>query len=170
MIKRIFISLLSLILVFGGHALYTIFKAMNTANKWVDTGGQNYFLSYFFNQDYITGLSLALAISFTVFAVMKYTESRRKAAGGILGGLTLTGFLSFGLCFMLGCCGSPMLIVYLSLFGSAFIGFLKPLFLVLTVASVTVGIVFLEKKNIKKCDADCSCTEEHISNEALNEK
>ena len=30
-------------------------------------------------------------------------------------------------CFLVGCCGSPMLGVYLSLFGAAFLPFAKPL-------------------------------------------
>lgn len=168
--KRIFISSFTLIVVFVIHAGYTIIKTMNIANKWVNSGGQNFFKNYFVNQDYITGLSLALAISFTVYAIMKYIDSRKKSAKGILGGITLTGFLSFGLCFLLGCCGSPMLVVYLGLFGTAFIGFLKPLFLALTIVSVAVGVVLLERKKNKVCTTNCACNDAPSKDEVFNEK
>ena len=37
---------------------------------------------------------------------------------------------------MLGCCGSPMLAVYLSLFGAAFLPWAKPLIALLTTVTL----------------------------------
>src|SRR5208283_3790556 len=48
-------------------------------------------------------------------------------AGAAAGGLTLLGALMAGGCFLIGCCGSPMLAVYLSLFGAKALGLGKPL-------------------------------------------
>ena len=38
-----------------------------------------------------------------------------------MGGITLSGFLAVAGCYLLGCCGSPMLAVYMSLFGVSFL-------------------------------------------------
>ena len=84
--------------------------------------------------------------AFTVYALMKFLERRRIGAAGVMGGLTLTGALYVGGCFLLGSCGSPMLAVYLSLFGSSFLGFAELLVLVLTTASVVAGFFWLEKR------------------------
>lgn len=42
------------------------------------------------------------------------------------GGLTFSGILAATGCFLLGCCGSPMLGVYLSFFGAAFLPLAGP--------------------------------------------
>jgi hypothetical protein len=50
--------------------------------------------------------------------------------------VTFSGFLAVAGCFLLGCCGSPMLAVYLSLFGAGFLPFAKPLVAALTTLSI----------------------------------
>ena len=62
----------------------------------------------------------------------------------------LTGILYIGGCFLLGCCGSPMLAVYLSLFGSSFLGFTKPLVATITTVSVINNWTFLDRKEKQK--------------------
>ena len=72
------------------------------------------------------------------------------------GGISLIGVLYFAGCFLLGCCGSPMLIVYLNLFGASFLGFTKPIVLALTVVSITLGYLWMERRAKTACVA-CAC-------------
>jgi len=71
-----------------------------------------------------------------------------------VGGVTLTGILYVGGCFLLGCCGSPMLTVYLSLFGSSFLGITKPLVATITTVSVVIGYFWIEKKSKSCCEGN----------------
>lgn len=101
------------------------------------------------------GLSYALAAWFTVFALFTLRANRRKAAAGAAGGAAiLAGLYGVG-CFMLGCCGSPMLAVYLGLFGAKGAGLAGPLMLGLTAASVGLGWWWMRRK--QKCGCGPSC-------------
>ena len=55
------------------------------------------------------GLSYATAGAFAVFCLTRLYQNRKRAVAGTAGGLALTGFLYAAGCFLLGCCGSPML-------------------------------------------------------------
>lgn len=93
--------------------------------------------SYLGTQSYWLGLSYAMSLTFAVAMFRRYREERRAAARNLAaGGVTLSGFLAVAGCYLLGCCGSPMLGVYLSLFGAAFLPFLKPLVTALTAVSL----------------------------------
>lgn len=145
--------------IFLFHFLYSVLTARSIADKWAYSVQPSFASIYFEQQNYMIGLSYALAGFMTVYAVMKFKLNKKQGAKGLIGGITLTGLLYTGSCFLLGCCGSPMLAVYLSLFGSSFLGFTKPLTLILTSASVIVGFVFIEKKTKNK-NACCSNEEE----------
>ena len=82
---------------------------------------------YFERQDFLLGLSYAITAAFTVYAIVNFLEKRKSGIAGTIGGFTLAGILYFTGCFLTGCCGSPMLTVYLSLFGSSILGIAKPL-------------------------------------------
>ncbi len=92
------------------------------------------------------GLSYALAAAFTVYSFMRFSRGQRGGLSGAIGGITMTGVLYFGGCFLLGCCGSPMLAVYLSLFGSSYAGFTKPIVLVVTVVSIGLSWLWMQRK------------------------
>ncbi|NIA31624.1 MAG: hypothetical protein GWP06_17160 [Actinobacteria bacterium] len=101
------------------------------------------------------GISYALAGAFTIYAFLKFQSNRKKPGiAGMIGGLTLTGALYGGSCFLLGCCGSPMLAVYLGLFGPSFLGFTKPIILITTIFSLFIGFWWIEKKT-----KECSCVD-----------
>jgi hypothetical protein len=69
-------------------------------NRYVE--GQNYWLGY----------SYALSLAFAEIAFRRYREKNSVSGKTLaLGGITFSGFLAFARCFMLGCCGSPMLAV-----------------------------------------------------------
>lgn len=92
---------------------------------------------YVESQDYWLGYSYALALSFAVLALRRYREGRSCAARNMaIGGVTFTGFLAAAGCFLVGCCGSPMLVVYLNLFGAAFLPLAKPLMAGVTTISI----------------------------------
>ncbi len=147
------------ILVLAIHAAYSAWVSTQVQSVWVQPDEATWPASYIFNQDYMLGISYALACAFTVYAFMKLSERNKKGAVGTLGGLTLTGLLYFGACFLTGCCGSPMLAVYLSVLGPSFLGFTKPIILAFTVLSIAASYIWMERKANSpcKCCAGGSC-------------
>lgn len=90
-------------------------------------------------QDYWLGFTYALSFAFAATALRRYREERFCGARTLaIGGVTLSGFLAVAGCYLLGCCGSPMLAVYLSLFGATFVPLAKPL-----VAAVSTTVILL---------------------------
>jgi hypothetical protein len=73
--------------------------------------------------------------------------------------MTLTGVLAALGCFLLGCCGSPMLTVYVAMFGSALVGFQDIFVFGFTLASVLVGFLWLRRccGAAAACGPDCAC-------------
>lgn len=149
---KILIPGLGFIITFIFHMLLNVWNTMKTYSQWVQIEPLNPFLEYWNNQNYFLGLSYGLAVGFTVFAVMRFRENS-IFAGGLVGGLTLTGILYFGGCFLVGCCGSPMLAVYLSLFGSQILGLTKLLILVITLISVFIGYFWVNRKTDSCCES-----------------
>ena len=138
------------ILIFLVHAMYSIWKTSQISRQWIQLESISLLPLYFKQQDFLLGFSYALALAFTTYALLKFLQNRREGVAGLVGGVTLTGILYAGGCFLLGCCGSPMLAVYLGLFGSSFLGFTKPLIAIITTLSVVIGYLWIEKKG-KKC-------------------
>jgi len=62
-----------------------------------------------------------------------------------------------GGCFLIGCCGSPMLAVYLSLFGAKALGLGKPLMALVTLVSVSCGYWFLSRRFTRGSDCIGNC-------------
>ena len=97
------------------------------------------------------GLSYALALGFFVY-VLAHSIARRRGAGkSLLAGVTLAGALWLGVCWLVGCCSSPLLPVYVALFGARFFGVTAPLAFGLTAASVAVGAVWFRRVARKEC-------------------
>ncbi len=109
---------------------------------------------YFTVGDYFLGLSYAMAIAFTIFALSRFKFDRSKGVFGIFSGVTLSAVLyAFG-CFLIGCCGSPMVVVYAGLFGSSFLGFTKPIIFIVTLLSIGIGYWMLTKRSKSECASD----------------
>lgn len=86
------------------------------------------------------GLSYACSITFAVVMFRRYRERRLCADRNLaIGGITLSGVLSVVGCFLIGCCGSPMLGVYVSLLGPWFLPWTGPMTLGLTLLSLGGG-------------------------------
>lgn len=104
-------------------------------------------------QSYWLGYSYAISIAFAAAAVRRYREERLRAARtAAIGGVTLSGFLAVAGCFLIGCCGSPMPGVYLSLFGASFLPIAKPLIATITTAALAASWIRMNRRA-------CACRE-----------
>ncbi|MFI5251972.1 MAG: hypothetical protein ACHQQQ_06010 [Bacteroidota bacterium] len=158
--KKVFFSLMAFAIFLLLHASYSVWTSQKLAARWSELPGTNYIALYFGRGEYFIGASYALTIGFSVYALMSFLENRKRGVAGIIGGITLTGVLYVAGCFLIGCCGSPMLAVYLTLFGSSFLGFAKPLTFILTVASIVVGFMWIRRNSISAancCEGEEEC-------------
>ena len=109
-------------------------------DRWVATGSnlqRSWLIPYVENQNYFLGYSYALCLSFAAVALRHYWQDRVCRARNLaISSITLSGFLAVAGCFLLGCCGSPMLIVYLNLFGAAFFPLAKPIIAIATTLTI----------------------------------
>jgi hypothetical protein len=110
---------------------------------------------YVETQSYFLGFSYALSLAFAAWALRRYREENscdaRKLA---IGGITLSGLFAVAGCYLLGCCGSPMLVVYLNLFGASFLPLAKPLVACLTLLSVGTAAWWLTRRSRRECCRD----------------
>jgi hypothetical protein len=151
--RRLF-PLFVFLAVFLAHALYSGFWAGSAPAGWADLDvsssavGPLGLWAYVRAQDYFVGFSYALASAFAGWAISRCILSRATVgtAGAAAGSITLVGVLMASGCFLIGCCGSPMLAIYLSLFGSRVLGFAKPLTALITLASVSCGYWCLSRR------------------------
>jgi len=144
------------------HALYLRHVSATPAEGWADPGvgsGAWWGLApYFSEQDYLVGISYALGAAFSVWALAQYLRTRQSAmAAGAAGGITLVGVLMAAGCFLIGCCGSPMLGVYLGLLGSKALSVGKPLMASVTFLSVGFGYWYLTRRSKREICADDTC-------------
>ncbi len=133
------LAFVGVFLLHGGYLLWN-------ASRWASIDNASPLSLYLHQQDYFMGLSYGLAAAFTVYSFIRFTGKQRGGLSGAIGGITMTGILYFGGCFLLGCCGSPMLAVYLSLFGSSYAGFTKPIVLVVTLVSIGLSWLWMQKR------------------------
>jgi hypothetical protein len=112
---------------------------------------------YFQDREYYFGLSYALAIAFTLFAFSRIKIDRKKGATGFFGGITFSALLATFGCFIIGCCGSPMAIVYINMFGSSYLNVAKPLMLAITFLSVIYAYTRMVKNKSCKTREDDLC-------------
>ena len=164
--KKIIFGLFAFLLVFASHTAYVIWDTERIASQWVQLDNANWLSRYLEQNNYMLSLSYGISAGFTVYALLRFLELRNKAgAGGMIGGITLTGGLYFGACFLLGCCGSPMAVVYLNLFGVSVLGFAKPIILITTLISLAIGVIWLERKSKASgrcCGKDQPCQQTQI--------
>ena len=136
------------LIVFGAHISWYVLFPESNASGWGNVAP-----SFFDHLQTYTacgapwlGASYALSAAFTTYALLIFRVNRRKAAAGAVGGLAAMGALYALGCFALGCCGSPMLPIYLGLLGGKFTGVGGPLMLGLTLLSVGIGFLILGRK------------------------
>ncbi|MBU6410063.1 MAG: hypothetical protein KGR98_06730 [Verrucomicrobia bacterium] len=155
------------LLVMAGHALYVRHEARLPVKGWaadsaiVDNGLWG-FRPYFEAQNYLTGYAYALPLAFAAVALRRYRECRQRrrcgARNAAIGGVTLAGVLAGSGCFLLGCCGSPMLGVYLSLFGASFLPWAKPLVAGLTTVMIAAAYWWMRSRSLQERSREPCCT------------
>jgi len=168
---------LFLLAVFVAHALYSGFWAGSAPAGWADLDVSSHAVgplglwAYVRTQDYFVGFSYALAAAFAAWALSRCISSRGKAGttGVAVGSITLVGVLMASGCFLIGCCGSPMLAIYLSLFGSRVLGFAKPLTALITLVSVGCGYWCLSRRFARGECVDACCSPSETPSKALPE-
>ena len=104
------------------------------------------------------GLSYAISVVFAVLTIRRYREDRScSTRDAAVGGVALSSLTAAGGCFLAGCCGSPMLAVYLNILGAGFLPFAKPLVTVVTLTSCLSMWVWLERRrnDSSACGVDC---------------
>ncbi len=141
--KKTFYPAIAFVAGFILHGAYSLWAAA----RWVSVDNMSPLSLYLHQQDYFMGLSYGLASAFTVYSFMRFSARQRGGLTGAIGGITMTGILYFSGCFLLGCCGSPMLAVYLSLFGSSYAGFTKPIVLIVTAVSIGISWLWMQRKS-----------------------
>jgi hypothetical protein len=165
MTKRLWERWLPLVIflaVFCCHALY-LRHLSSAAEGWAEVavgeGAALGFAAYLLGQDYYLGFSYALSAGFVTWSVINYLSRRRLAmAAGAVGGVTVVGVLMSAGCFLTGCCGSPMLGIYATLFGMKAAGVAKPLIAAITVLSIGGSFWYLSRSGSRSCsDSRCGC-------------
>lgn len=139
------------IAVVGIHFLWLGFfpEEDPVQSRWasVPETSRSWFAQYLERQDFWLGITYAMPAAFAAFAFRRYREERLSSARSLaIGGVTLSGILSVVGCFLIGCCGSPMLGVYASLLGAAFLPFLKPVLALITACFIAFMWWRMEKK------------------------
>ncbi len=156
--------------VYTAHAFYLSRIAATPMAGWanneiMDTGllGLGPYLQ---GQDYYTGFSYALSAAFAAWAIGRFLRSRQASiAAGAAGSITFVGILLAAGCFMIGCCGSPMLAIYLGVFGAKAMGIGKPLMALVSLFSVGIGYWYLSRRARKELCPDSSCACDSLSSE-----
>jgi hypothetical protein len=150
-VRRLLLPTATFFVVLAVHYVWTgLFPERDPEqDRWLSVPGaeRSWLRSYLESQSYWLGYSYALALSFAVVALRRYQEHRLCAARNLaIGGVTLSGFLAVAGCFLLGCCGSPMLAVYLSLLGASFLPFARPLVAGITTITIVAGWFWLSRR------------------------
>ncbi len=148
--------------VYAAHALYLSRIAATPMEGWASSDAMDAgFLglgAYIQSQNYYTGFSYALGAAFATWAISTFLYSRQAAmSAGAAGSITFVGVLMAAGCFLIGCCGSPMLGVYLGIFGAQALGIGKPLMAIVSLISVGVGYWYLSRQAKKGICLDSSC-------------
>lgn len=151
-IKKIIIPLTTFVIVFILHISY--FKITESS-----CAGSEWFQKYIKEQEYFLGISYALSFAFMSLSFLKFKENRRAALKAAFSSGLLAILLWF-LCFLFGCCGSPMLVVYLNLIGLSKLKIPKLILLILTVVFIGIGYLWLIKKTPKSCCNGKPCKED----------
>lgn len=118
-------------------------------SQWISLPSENsWFRDYIEAKNYWLGYSYGLSVAFATAALINYLKSPCRASRTFaIGGVTFTGFLAVAGCFLIGCCGSPMLIVWLNLFGAAFIPFAKPFIAIVTTISIAMAWFWMLRRS-----------------------
>lgn len=149
------------------HFCFITWRILAARSAWAGAPAlsfANLFERYYSDSEYIIGISVACSFAFATFVLRRtvlQTQLKLAAAAGA-GGFS-TFMAVFG-CFLVGCCGSPMLAVYASIFGATFAPLAKWLALAVALTSIAFGSWWISRKE-KKCLGDCTCVTDSPSSD-----
>lgn len=117
-------------------------------SQWLSLPTENsWFLNYIETKNYLLGYSYGLSAAFASVAFRNYLKSPGwESKTFAIGGVTFSGVLAFAGCFLIGCCGSPMFVVWLNIFGAAFIPFAKPFIALVSTISIAVAWLWMIRR------------------------
>jgi len=96
-------------------------------------------------------VSKNLAPKLQLADVKSVSENRQKKRNNrIFRDVTFSALLATFGCFMIGCCGSPIAIVYINMFGSSYLNVAKPLIFVITLVSIVNAYRKWQKTQVVK--------------------
>lgn len=130
------------------HFVLTDFAVYRVESQWEEVSLTSHIVNHFTNKNIYLGYSYAIASAFASLCLLNLIT----ASGGLkqsIRGITISAILWGTICFMSGCCGSPMLAVYLSLFGSAVVGVTKPITAAITTLSIALSYYYVLRFNSK---------------------
>lgn len=151
--KRAILPCAVFVLAAAGHFVYRGFfpERDPVQARWTAAPGmedRSWVRAYIESQAYWLGFTYAASLAFAAAALRRYRQERLCAARNVaVGGVAWSGLLSVAGCYLLGCCGSPMLAVYLNLFGAAFVPLARPLVAGLSVLSILVAWRWMERRS-----------------------
>ncbi|MBI5446582.1 MAG: hypothetical protein HY900_35865 [Deltaproteobacteria bacterium] len=100
-------------------------------------GASSWLPKYLEAGEYWLGYAYGLSLAFAAAALRRYRRHRSCGAGKFaVGGVTLSAVLAGGGCYLIGCCGSPLLVVWLNLLGAKFLPLARPLMAGITTLSI----------------------------------
>lgn len=152
-LRRFLLPLAVFLGVAAAHFVWSgLFPEVDPAqSRWASlpgAGSSSWLNHYLETQGYWLGYSYALSLAFVTAALRRYREERFCSAKTLVfGGVTLSGFSALAGCFLVGCCGSPMLVIYLSLFGAWFLPLAKPLVAVVTTLSIIGAWWWMQRRH-----------------------
>ncbi len=142
------------VVVFAVHYLWLGFfpEQDPLQSQWLTLPSENsWFQTYIETKNYWLGYSYGLSGAFASAALRNYFSSPCwKSKTFAIGGVTFSGLLAFTGCFLIGCCGSPMFVFWLNLFGAAFIPFAKPFVAFMTTISIAAAWIWMSRRNIRQ--------------------
>ncbi len=152
--------------VFSAHLVWQWIFPEYDSGQWISmavTADTSWWRQYIDGQNYFIGYSYALSFSFAAVALRRYRREKLCGARNLAAGtVSASGIFAVAGCYLLGCCGSPMLAVYISLFGASFLPFTKPLVAVLTTVFIGSGWWWMDrlyKKQARLSAHDtCDCS------------
>lgn len=156
------LALLSLLVfagVFAGHGYYLMYPPVDPAlARWAveEPAFSSRLTGYHASGALWLGYSYAVSAGFAVYCLGRWLTAPTplfKVAGGV----TLSGALGGAACFLTGCCGSPMLGVWVSLFGASAAGFLGPVAALLTTVTTALAawVLFFKKTSTYAKRGEC---------------
>ena len=153
-LRRLLLPALVFVAVGVAHYVWIgLFPEKNVfQDRWIAISATrgSWLSEYVEMQSYWLGFSYALSLAFAAVAFRRYREVRLCAVRNLtIGSVTFSGVLPVVGCYLIGCCGSPMLAVYLNLFGAAFVPLAKPLMAGLTLLSVVIGWWWMNRRTMK---------------------